>query len=116
MAEPIKAYLIDPFAGTITEVVRPSGGRGPESLKELYKLLDCDCIDAVRPEQSQDDAIYVDDLGLDRHEQAFFFCDLFPYQQLAGKGLWVGSTRSGNDASPKMTLDHVRQHIFWVLM
>jgi hypothetical protein len=115
MTNSIKAYLIDPFARTITEVERPSGGRGSQSLSEIYKLLDCDCIDAVRPEKSQDDVIYVDDLGMDRREQEFFFCDLFPYQTLAGKGLWVGSTRSGNDASPKMTLDYVRAHIFWVL-
>ena len=65
--------------------------------------------------EGSDDAIYVDDNGLDRREQAFFFCDLYPYQPLAGKGLWVGSTASGNDTGPKMTLDYVQQHIFWVL-
>jgi hypothetical protein len=115
MTAAIKAFLIDPFMMNVTEVERPSGGRGDASLKETYGFLECDCITAVYPEGTEGDVIYVDDNGLDVAGQAFFFCDLFPYQPLAGKGLWVGSTRSGNDANPKMTLDYVRDHIQWVL-
>ena len=116
MTNPIKAYLIDPFSWTVTEVLRPSGGRSSaDSLKEIYDLIDCDCITAVYPENSGSDALYVDDNGLDRADQAYFFCTLYPYQPLAGKGLWVGSTPSGNDTNPEMSIEYVRAHIQWLL-
>ena len=97
----MKSYLIDPFAMTVTEVDHDG------SLKSIYELLDCHTIDAVRPEGIQD-VIYVDDDGLSGGpEQAFFYCEAYPHHSLAGKGLWVGTKRGGNDAPPKMPIEPV---------
>lgn len=103
------AFLIDPFERTITAVDR---GRF-DSLATVYTLLDCRTVDAVRLLNSGRDSIYVDDNGLDREGQAMFFCRLFPYQWLPGRGLWIGTTARGNDAAPEMTLDYARAHIVW---
>ena len=114
MRAPLKAYLIDPFAMTITEVER-TAAPGNDSLREIYKLIDCDTITAVRPENAKDDVMYVDDEGLFKSEQAYFMCRLWPYQAIAGRALWVGTKANGNDASPKVTLEYVQAHIVWQL-
>lgn len=104
----MRAYLIDPFARTVTEVEHDG------SLASVYRLLDCQTIDAARP-YGTDDVIYVDDEGLFRPDQATFLCTAYPHHGLAGKGLWVGTTRAGNDAPPRATLEQVRALILWEL-
>jgi hypothetical protein len=101
----MKAYLIDPFARTVSEVEHDG------TLASVYRLLGCSTIDAARP-SGTDDVIYVDDEGLFREEQATFFCKSYPHG-LAGKGLWVGTTPAGDDATPRATVAHVRALILW---
>jgi hypothetical protein len=111
----MKAYLIDPWTRTVTEVQRADAPTGNEALHEIYSLIDCDTITAVRPHNAGTDAIYVDDEGLFKDEQKFFLCRLWPHEALAGKGLWVGTTPEGDDASPSVTRRYVEDHIVWAL-
>ncbi|KAA1015988.1 hypothetical protein FVF58_01150 [Paraburkholderia panacisoli] len=104
----MKAYLINPFDWTVSEIDSFKGG----NLQSIYQLLDCDTIDAVRPEGTTD-VIYIDDEGLFKDDQRFFFCKLFPYQSIAGKGLWIGTARDGYDTTPKESIDFVRSVILW---
>jgi hypothetical protein len=106
-------YLIDPFARTVTQVER-TAETSRERLQEIYALTQCATVDAIRPENSQGDVMYVDDDGLERDEQAFFFCRLFPYQAIAGRALWTGTTPQGNDRDPRSTLAHVIAHTVWL--
>ncbi|MGF6981402.1 hypothetical protein QFZ99_000878 [Paraburkholderia atlantica] len=108
------AYLIDPFARTVTQVGRIKTQSGENRLREIYTLIDCECITAVGPENAEGDIFYVDDEGQFREDQAWFFCRLFPHQPLAGKALWVGTTDHGNDRDPRSTLDYVRAHVIWL--
>ncbi len=96
-----QVYLIDPFAKTVTEtsIDRRIG------LKDIYRLMDCRLIDAVRFRDTSD-VIYVDDEGLYADDQRFFKVDGVP-QPLAGKALYVGTTDDGEDCAPTRTVKHV---------
>jgi hypothetical protein len=96
-----QVYLIDPFAKTVTEtsIDRRIG------LKDIYRLMDCRLIDAVRFRDTSD-VIYVDDEGLYADDQRFFKVDGVP-QPLAGKALYVGTTDDGDDCAPTRTLEQV---------
>ncbi|MEX3929775.1 hypothetical protein AB4Y36_38190 [Paraburkholderia sp. BR10936] len=108
------AYLIDPFARTVTRVER-SAQSAVAVLQEIYALLDCETIDAVRPVNASDDVIYIDDEGKmhDEREQAYFLCRLWPLDVLAGRALWVGSEPDGSECDPRSALEYVRDHIVW---
>jgi hypothetical protein len=111
----MKAYLIDPWTRTVTEVQRGADNSSHSRLREIYSLIDCDTITAVNPHNAGTDIIYVDDEGLFKDEQKFFLCRLWPQEALAGKGLWVGTTPGGDDASPSVTRRYVEDHIVWAL-
>ena len=108
----MKAYLIDPWTRTVTEVER-SEGSAEVQLHEIYRLIGCQHIEAVNPSDSGSDVIYVDEEGLFKDGQLFFYCRLWPVEALAGRGLWVGTTRSGDDTSPGMTRQYVEDQIVW---
>lgn len=103
----MKAYLIDPFQMSISEVDY-SG-----DYKHIYQLIDCDCFDVVTINE-EGDGIFVDDEGLiNGKSQAFFAC--YPYPNpLAGKGLVLGRDHEGESVSPKMTIEDLRDRILWV--
>lgn len=62
-------------------------------------------------ENMADDTIYVDDDGLLNHAHGWFVLRGYP-QPLAGKGLVLGTTRSGNSCSPrKATLEWLRKNV-----
>lgn len=100
-----QVYLIDPFAKTVTETSldRRLG------LKDIYRLMECSTIDAVRF-HDRSDVIYVDDNGLYADDQRFFKVEGYP-QPLAGKALYVGTTEEGEDCAPTLTLDQVQYMI-----
>jgi hypothetical protein len=101
-----KAFLIDPFAQTITEVDHPGG------LQSIYALTQCDIIQGVYLDNG--DCIYVDEEGLLRDiEQRFFTIDGFA-QPIAGRGLVVGSSEDGETVAPKTTLSELKGMIGWV--
>ncbi|WP_233854148.1 DUF3846 domain-containing protein [Paraburkholderia sp. HD33-4] len=115
MTELRHAWLVDPFARTVTHVTLHSAVSSPEELHEIYALLDCTTIEAVNPVNAGGDLLFVDEDGKYRKpsEQAFFLCRLWPHEPLTGRALWVGRNDEGDIASPVSALDYVRAHIVW---
>lgn len=96
----MKAILIDPFTQSITEVDY-SG-----DYHDIYKLIDCDTFTVATINHRQD-GIFVDDEGLFKTEQAFFWHKGYP-QPLAGKGLILGCDEDGESVEPTTTLEEVK--------
>lgn len=95
----MQAYLIDPQTWTITPVVIPNR---PDRLKAIRQHLACDLITGIS--MASGDCVYVDDEGL-LHGAVVDFFTLRGYPQpLAGRGLVVGTTPDGDDASPRISL------------
>lgn len=94
-----KAYLIDPISRTVREVEYDG------QLHSIYTLLDCELIDSVWLNK-QGDVCFVDDEGLlrdDAEERGFFTID--GSQPLAGRGLVSGTSMTGEEKSPAISLD-----------
>lgn len=103
-----KTFLIDPFAQTITEVEY----RG--EYRHIYELIDADCYDAARINR-HGDALFVDDEGLFKEEQAFFMHKDYP-QPLAGKALLLGCRASdGETIAPTETLEELTANVRFVM-
>ena len=109
----MKAWLIDPFAKSVTEVETDG------SLASLYALMDCANIEAVRPRdpygyvRSDTDMLLLDEDGKYRHGQKYFGCHLWPFDALAGKALWIGSDGE-KFGDPGTSLDEVENSIDWL--
>lgn len=102
------AYLIDPFAQTITKV--NYSGR----YEQIYDLIDCDTFDCARINR-MGDAIFIDDEGLMRERpQAFFRHRSYP-QPLAGKGLVLGGNDEGESTAPAVSLEQLIEDVEWVM-
>jgi len=98
----MKAYLIDPFEMTISEV-NYSG-----NYEEIYKLIDCKYFDCVNLGRTGD-TIYIDDEGLiNGKQQEFFKVKGYP-TPLAGYGLVLGSDEEGDSVEPKISLEELRE-------
>ena len=114
-------YLIDPHAKTITPVVLPLVV-GNVPIREMYKLMDCDCVDIVHvpgttsPRTSFD--LWVDDEGLYRDGQAFFYVThvdgpAYGHRTLAGKALVLGSDDEGNSIGATVDMRTLAKRIVW---
>lgn len=102
----VRGILIDPENKTITEVQHDA-----DNYKDIYKLIDADCFDAVH--LAKGDAIFVDDNGLYREPQHFFKWEGY-HQPLAGKGLILGSDSEGETRSAKVSLATAKNLVSWV--
>lgn len=103
----MKAYLIDPFARTITEV----GTTG--KLQSIYDLTHTDTITTVGLGHGRtQDVIYLDDEGLYVEDQRFFMLEGYG-QPLAGRGLVLGTDQEGDSTSPSLSLSQVKGLITW---
>ncbi len=101
------AYLINPFTRAITEV-EYSG-----DFHQIYHYIEADTFDVARV-NDKGDGIFVDDEGLYREGQRFFWIEGYP-QPLAGKGLYLGCDLSnGESVSPYFTLEEVNAAVKWV--
>lgn len=98
----MNAYLIDPFARTITEVEHNGDYR------EIYKFINASTFDVARLDDG--DGMYIDDEGLFKDEQAFFLHKGYG-QPLAGKALVLGCDDEGNSTSPRCTLKDLQQQV-----
>jgi hypothetical protein len=105
MSKKIPAFLIDPFARTITEVVYN------DDFTQILKLIDADSFDGVRVNDERD-TLYVDDEGLFKSNQKFFKLSVYP-QPLAGKALLLGTDHRGEAVAPKCTLDWVKSNVLF---
>ena len=107
MANPCKAILIDPVTETITEV------EWNGDFHHIYKLIDCDTYDVARINR-EGDGIFVDDEGLFKERQFFFWHSDYP-QPLAGKGLLLGCDDQGESVAPHTTIEEVRSKVRFVI-
>lgn len=97
----MKAYLIDPWAKTVSEV------EVDRSIDAIYAQIGVDCFCCVTI-SAGGDVLYVDDEGLFVEKQAFFSIITYP-QPLAGKALCLGTDENGDSISPKIDLDTLAQ-------
>jgi hypothetical protein len=96
----MKAFLIDPFEKSISEVDY-SG-----DYNDIYKLIDAQLFDVVYIDGNN--CIYVDDEGLFRNDQAFFQVG---YAMLAGYGLVLGTNDKGESISPDIKLKDLAKQV-----
>jgi hypothetical protein len=112
----MKAYLIDPFQQTVTNVELAGAENPRKHLRDIYALLNCELIDAVTISE-QGDAVLVDDEGLlkDMSSQRFFQLgnELDGCMLLAGYGLVVGTNSYGNSVNPAFTLNDLAAKVRW---
>lgn len=107
MPEPIRAYLIDPFNETVSEV-KYSG-----DYQDIYKLIDCETFTCVELNE-HGDTVFVDDEGLvNGRYQDFFKLRGYP-SPLAGKGLVLGTNEDGESVEPKMSLEALREQVQFI--
>ena len=99
--------LIDPFNYTITEVK-------VDSLQDIYGVLEVDLIEVAHTFENGD-VIYVDEEGLlkigatDGQTMGFRVEGSETPLTGIGRGLIVGTTSEGEDASCKTTLDEAQE-------
>lgn len=101
----MKAYLIDPFERTVTEVSY-SG-----VYQTIYDFIKCDtftCADF----NEHGDTFYVDDEGLFKANRAFFEHPGYP-QPLSGYGLVLGTDEAGDSKAPHVSLSDLTANIRW---
>lgn len=98
----IRAYLIDPFNETISEVTYSGDYR------EIYKLIDCQTFTCVEI-NDLGDTVFVDDEGLISGKyQDFFKLANYP-NPLAGRGLVIGCNEDGESVDPAMSLADLKR-------
>jgi hypothetical protein len=102
----MKAYLIDPFAKTVTEYEYNG------DYKSIYVFIDASTFDVARLDKG--DGIYIDDNGLiSGKHQEFFLVQGYP-TPLAGKGLLLGCDNEGNSTSPHLTFDEFTSMVTFI--
>lgn len=99
----MKAYLIDPFAKTITEVEYTG------EYTNIYEHIGVDCFTALTINNARD-TIFLDDEGLFREGQKYFLLHKYP-QPLPGKGLVLGTDDQGESVSPVISIMQLEQLI-----
>ncbi|MFN7323068.1 MAG: hypothetical protein ACK5SP_02225 [bacterium] len=104
----MQAYLINPFAQTITQVEYTG------NYQQIYDLIDAETFDVARINE-HGDGIFIDDEGLIREkDQAFFKHKEYP-QPLAGLGLVLGCDDEGESVAPFVTINELVRDISWVM-
>jgi len=102
----MKAFLIDPYEGSI-EQVDYSG-----DYEDIYRLIDCQLFDCVRINRNGD-TIYIDDEGLYRDNQEFFMVEGY-HSPLCGKALVLGTDKNGDSEAPKISLTKLKKMITFI--
>ena len=103
----MKAYLINPFAQTVTEV-EYSG-----DYNQIYQFLNCDLFTVVEINEFGD-SVFIDDEGLiNGKPQEFFLVNGYP-QPLAGMGLVLGCNQEGESTEPSITLEQLKAQVDWI--
>lgn len=103
----MRAYLIDPFNETVSEVAY--GG----NIDEIHRAIDCKIFTCITL-NSQADAVYIDEEGLTNGKyQDFFKLRNYP-DPLAGKAMVIGTDEDGEAVSPAVTLDDLKRQIRFI--
>ena len=103
----MRAYLIDPFARTITEVDYDGNYRS------IYPLIEAECFEAVSFGE-KDDAVFVNEEGLINGKPQEYFQIKGTPTPLAGKGLVLGCDAEGDSCSPTIMLEALTALVEWV--
>lgn len=99
----LKAILIDPFTKTVTDY------SVERDFRAIYAAIGRDCFDCVMLPDNH--AMYVDDEGLYRKDQAFF--ELGGKGPFAGKALILGNDREGDSIDCSITTGTILKNIVW---
>ena len=107
----MKAYLIDPANRTISPVEMTASDDG-SNLADMYRLLDCSCVDVVRDAIPGHD-IWVDDEGLlyDEPPHGLFYSKRTG-QTLAGRGLILSVDAQGDCQSSTCSVEEIGRYIW----
>jgi hypothetical protein len=111
----MKAYLIDPWSCTITEVERTADYR--DVYRHLTNLEEDDIVtlmDAIRLDDG--DAIMVDDEGLFKPAPMWSLMPPFNPIEIRGRGLVCGSDSEGNCANVKIGLDALKKMVGFAIV
>lgn len=100
----MRAILIDPHAQTIAEVEHNG------DFRQIYELIKAECFTTIRLDDRN--ALYLDDEGLYKPEQAFFEFGTYP-QPLAGRGLILGFNHAGETVPATISIDTIMQNVKW---
>lgn len=98
----MRTILIDPTERSFTEVEYDG------DYKSIYTHLGCDTFDVVYAKEGD---IYVDDEGLFKEDQKFFWLEGIP-QPLAGRGLVFGPVdEEGNSTEATVSIDELEKKV-----
>lgn len=104
----MRALLLDPTAGTVTEVDYDGDYRS------IYKLIDCETFTTVGLDD-KGNTLFVDDEGLFRSMDSGEFEPFIIWrgynQPLAGKGLILGTNEEGDSIATTLSLDYVTERV-----
>lgn len=104
--KPYKGLLIDAKAHEVREVEITG-------LESMYAHIGCDIVEAVYL-NTQRDSVFVDEEGLLKPQQFFFYIN-GTHQPLAGNGLVLGCTPSGNSVAPKaITKEWLEKNVAYI--
>lgn len=104
----LTGILIDPWEKRIKEVEVSQN-----DITDIYKLLDIQVFTVVGLSDSE--SLFIDDEGLFKNDQRFFYTELYPHNPLAGKGLILGLDRaSGDSKSTRFTVEELENKVMWI--
>lgn len=101
----MRAYLIDPYKETVTEVEHD------DTLESIYRYIEADTFD-VAYVAGRGGGVFVDDEGLFKRSLSAWVY-LGYHSPLVGKGLMLGCDPEGNSIGPEPRLDSVQRHVIW---
>ena len=100
-------YLIDPFTFTISEI------RSEDGIDWINVAMECDCFTGGYSEDETLPPLYVDDEGLFKENQAWFWYAGAP-QPFTGKAIAMDVNNRGASITPKMSIEKFAKNIVWV--
>ncbi len=101
----MKAYFINAVTKTITEI------RLTKDYRDIQKAIGCDCF-TVAGTMRNGDSLYVDDEGLLKEPENFFYAPQFYPSPLAGNGVVLGCDMNDGE-SRDVQMDIADLEVFW---
>lgn len=103
----MRAIKIDPRTRTVEAVETPAG------LDDLYRLIECDIVEAVKLGKGQ--MLWVDEEGLMRKEiKPFFAFRGYEDKPLCGVGLILGADEYGDNTDTTLSVPDIYNAVVWL--
>jgi hypothetical protein len=106
----VKAYLNDPEARTMREIVFVDERK---ALDEMYRLIGADTLDH-QIISDEHDSIWLDGDGLRRGEPIYAFKLPIQREPYAGKALVIGADDYGQTRAPFIPIEMLRRDVEWL--